>query len=145
MHRNTMYILQDNLPHITVACRYSCDNIDCVYIHGVIIGWVHCTFSHRSLYHDILSHVCVSTCCIFCFFCFCYLFLRGDPLSRRLLFRGPTKSLQIHTYTITDNQIYTHTLCGQWQHFFSSCSGCRAGFEPRASHSSCSASSLNHH
>ena len=52
----------------------------------------------------------------FCFyFCFCYLILRGDPLSQRLLFRGPMESLQAHTtqsQVITsnhNNQIHTHT------------------------------------
>ena len=67
---------------------------------------------------------------LFCFcFCFCSLILRGDPLSQRLLSRGPTESLQhthTHTYSYTLHnhqqsqtiKSYTHTLCGQWQHFF---------------------------
>ena len=67
------------------------------------------------------------------FVCFCYLILRGDPLSQRLLFRGPTESLQVHTHTYSYTQhnykqsqtikffyyyTYTRTLCGQWQDFF---------------------------
>ena len=50
---------------------------------------------------------------------FCYLILRGDPLSQRLLFRGPTELLQhthiqLHTtqsHVITNNQSRIHTHC----------------------------------
>ena len=58
------------------------------------------------------------------FFCFCYLILRGDPLSQRLFFWGPTESLQVHTQTYSYTQhnyykqsqtikayyLYTHTV-----------------------------------
>ena len=87
------------------------------------------------------------------FWVFCPLILRGDPLGQRLLSRGPTESLQ-HTHThiqlhttqspaITNNQVlYTHTVWSVAALFFQVVQGCRAGFEPRTSHSSCSASSL---
>ena len=63
-------------------------------------------------------------CAVFSLFVFVS-YLRGDPLSQRLLFWGPMKSLQVHTHTVTHNTIisnpeqssfivYTHTLCGQW-------------------------------
>ena len=66
-------------------------------------------------------HVHVFVCmCVSFFVFFCYLILRGDPLSQRLLFLGPTESLQhthiqLHTTqspAITIKSYYTHTLCG---------------------------------
>ena len=84
-------------------------------------------------------------------FLFCYLILRGDPLSQRLLFRGPTELLQYATHTVRHNTItsnhkqsytHTHTVWSVAAHFFQVVQGCRAGFEPRISHSSRSASSL---
>ena len=98
------------------------------------------------------------------FFCFWHLTLHGNQLARgyssgdprnhckytRMHARTHTHThIQLHTtpsLAITNNQVmlstYTHPLCGQWQHFFRVIQGCRAGFEPRTSHSSCSASSL---
>ena len=87
----------------------------------------------------------------FCFFCFCSLILRGDPLSQRLLSWGPTESsqhthIQLHTTqspAITNNQVLLYTHCVvSGSTFFQVIQGCRAGFEPRTSHNSCSASSL---
>ena len=65
-----------------------------------------------------------NTIFLFLFFVFVSFLLHGDPLSQRLLFRGPTESLQVHIHTMQSQAIKsTHTLCGQWQHFFSNCSG----------------------
>ena len=107
------------------------------------------------LYVCLCLCMCVFVClCLFVFcFCFCSLILRGDPLSQRLFFRGPTESLQhthiqLHTTqspAITNNQVllYTHTHCVvSGSTFFHVIQGCRAGFEPRTSHNSWSASSL---
>ena len=51
---------------------------------------------------------------LFLFFCFCYLILRGDPLSQRLFFRGPTELLRVHTtqsqVITTIKSIHTHTV-----------------------------------
>ena len=85
-------------------------------------------------------------------FCF-YLILPGDPLSQRLLFRGPMESLQVHTHsytrhnykqsqTIKSYYLYAHTVWSVTGIFFQVIQGCRAEFEPRTSHNSCSASSL---
>ena len=106
----------------------------------------------------LLVHSCVFVCCIvrmYTFVCavqcintffILLLFYVGTHLARgySLGTHGIITSTYSHN-TITGNQIYTHTLCGQWQHFFQVVQGCRAGFEPRTSHSSCSASSLNCH
>ena len=69
--------------------------------------------------------------------------------------KGPTESLQVHTHTVTHNTItsnqvtlstHTHTQCVvSGRSFFQVIQGCRARFEPRTSHNSCSASSLNCH
>ena len=101
-------------------------------------------------------HVCACVCLhtFMFFFGFCSLILRGDPLSQRLLFWGPTESLQhTHTHTVTHNTItsnhkqsrliiHTHTVWSVATLFFQVIQGCRAGFEPKTSHNSCSASSL---
>ena len=70
----------------------------------------------------------------------------GDPRNH---YRYTHTHTHTHSYTQhnykqsqTIKSYYTHTLCGQWQHFFQVIQGCRAGFEPKTSHNSCSASSL---
>ena len=88
------------------------------------------------------------TMCIFCFvllfFCFCYLILRGDPFSQRLLSRGPTESLQVHTHaysykkhnnyeqsqTITSYYLDTHTVWSVAGLFFKSFRGAGLGLNP---------------
>ena len=68
------------------------------------------------------------------FFVFCYLILRGDPLSQRLFFRGPTELLRVHTtqsqvITIIKS-IHTHTVWSVAALFFQAIQGCRAGLNP---------------
>ena len=89
------------------------------------------------MYTFVCAVQCINT------FFILLLFYVGTHLARgySLGTHGIITSTYSHN-TITGNQIYTHTLCGQWQHFFQVVQGCRAGFEPRTSHSSCSAPSL---
>ena len=92
--------------------------------------------------------VCIPCMCLFCFFLFFFVILfyvgthsargysSGDPRSHH------NTHIQLGTTQSQSIKSYTRTLCGQWQHFFQVVQGCRAGFEPRISHSSCSTSSL---
>ena len=74
----------------------------------------------------------------------------GTHLARDYSSGGPTELLQLHTTQLRRRNhkqsssivLHTHTLCGQWQHYFQVVQGCRAGIEPRTSHNSCSVSSL---
>ena len=73
-------------------------------------------------------------------FLFCHFILHGDPLSQRLLFRGPTESLQHtqHNYkqsqTVKSHYLYTytHTHCvvSGSTFFFKSFRGAGLGLNP---------------
>ena len=120
------------------------EHISCTTGH--IINSIHFlpTYTYISCIHTVQFKCTIVQCtiCTYCIHCFlCSLILRGDPLSQRLLFRGPTESLQhahiqLHTtqsQAITNNQVllYTHTVWSVAALFFQVIQGCRAGFEPK--------------
>ena len=73
---------------------------------------------------DCVRHLVIILGFFVVFFCFWYLILHGDPLSQRLLFQGPTESLQIHTHKQSQQSSHIHTHCVVGgSTFFSSHSG----------------------
>ena len=93
------------------------------------------------VYVCVCMFVCVCVCvCSFVCVCLCFvfvfvlLFYVGTHLARGYSSGDPRNHYNTHTHTVTHNTItsnhkqssliiHTHTLCGQWQHFFSRHSG----------------------
>ena len=92
-----------------------------------VIGWRFFFDNVHGNYHLCFLHNHLHP---FLFFCFCYLILRGDPFSRRLLFRGPWNHYKCtqhnHRQSQQSNRYVIHSVVSG-NTCFSSCSAHSVG------------------